>query len=324
MILSLSANFFPSLPEMQYRYTLPVKKDVLRSLDRVVRATIFIAVILYLVHHFHGREVTWHALMNSFTRSTPHLLAVLLLMPVNLSLESLRWKYILDQDERVSFRNALQGVLAGLAFGLVTPRAIGDYAGRLMSVRTSEKAKYVGPLMISRVSLLMWTLAFGSLGAWFMLGKIAALVCFLAGPVTLLTCYILVKSVQFPGRPYVEMLLRGLKDLGWKQLGVLSGLGFLRYLVFSLQFYFLLSQAVPLEPVLIAGGIAWIFLAKSVLPSINFLGDLGVREFSAVYFFSFFAVDTAPVIASSLLIWSVNIAIPALAGSILLLKNRTV
>jgi uncharacterized membrane protein YbhN (UPF0104 family) len=61
-------------------------------------------------------------------------------------------------------------------------------------------------------------------------------------------------------------------------------------------------------------GVAFVFLVKSVIPT---LFDLGVREFSAVYFFSKFGFSPEPVMISSLILWIVNILIPSLVGTFL-------
>ena len=62
-----------------------------------------------------------------------------------------------------------------------------------------------------------------------------------------------------------------------------------------------------------SGG-TYIFLAKSVLPTINFLSDLGIREYAAVTFFEKFNVPLVPTLSASLTLWILNILIPTLGG----------
>jgi uncharacterized membrane protein YbhN (UPF0104 family) len=61
---------------------------------------------------------------------------------------------------------------------------------------------------------------------------------------------------------------------------------------------------------------------KSVLPSFNFLSDLGIREFSAVYFFSPLGVDEIAIISASLLIWLINLLAPAMVGFFYVLRLK--
>ena len=56
------------------------------------------------------------------------------------------------------------------------------------------------------------------------------------------------------------------------------------------------------------------FLAKSVLPTFNFFNDLGVREFSAAIYFDALNIASGPVIMAGLILWLINIALPALVG----------
>lgn len=77
------------------------------------------------------------------------------------------------------------------------------------------------------------------------------------------------------------------------------------------QFCLVLYAFMTLSPMLMIGGVTWIFLA-----------DLGVRDISAEHFLLYFTVDTVPVIFTSLAICSINIAIPSLAGEIIVLKDR--
>ncbi len=322
MILSRSANFFPTLPEMQYRYSLPVKKEALRYLDALVRLVVFCAVLIYLYHHLQDQDLTLSSMVEMVYPGTVVTWLAVLLVPFNLGLEAWRWQYILSLKSPVRFSRAAEGVLAGMAFALVTPHAVGDYLGRLMATPVPDKQRYVGSIMISRVALLMWTMLFGAIGVYYLYGVLPAIACAASGPLSLVLIYFVFRNWNFPGRRFVASFLEGLQELKGRQLVAVCFLGLLRYLVFTFQFFLLLQGITPLDPFLILAGVTWIFLAKSVIPSVNFLGDLGVREFSAVLFFAVFTRDTWAVVAASLLLWCINIALPALAGSVILLKER--
>ena len=66
-------------------------------------------------------------------------------------------------------------------------------------------------------------------------------------------------------------------------------------------------------PVLLAG-ITWVFLAKSVVPSLNFLGALGIREVSTVVFFELYTNTLAPVVLAAFMLYTLNVLLPAVAG----------
>jgi len=101
----------------------------------------------------------------------------------------------------------------------------------------------------------------------------------------------------------------------FKQVTQLLWLSFLRYLVFSFQFVILLKMFLPkLKLMDIFSGTTWIFLIKSIVPSFNFLLDLGIRELSALQFFESYGVREVNILAGTLSIWILNILFPSILG----------
>ena len=59
------------------------------------------------------------------------------------------------------------------------------------------------------------------------------------------------------------------------------------------------------------------FLLKSLVPSLNALADVGVRELSATHLFGLLGQSALPVLSASLSLWVLNIALPSAAGLVL-------
>ena len=59
--------------------------------------------------------------------------------------------------------------------------------------------------------------------------------------------------------------------------------------------------------------IALTFFVSSAIPSFA-LTEIAVRSASSVYFFSTITTDTNAIISSSITLWMINLAIPALIG----------
>jgi hypothetical protein len=91
-----------------------------------------------------------------------------------------------------------------------------------------------------------------------------------------------------------------------------------RYAVFTLQFALLLHglAAVPLTDAL--ASVPVIFLVTTLVPT-TALTELGIRSSVAATFVN---GDAGLVILSTALVWLINIVVPALAGSLLLLVAR--
>ena len=106
------------------------------------------------------------------------------------------------------------------------------------------------------------------------------------------------------------------------------GLSLLRYLVFCIQFALLLSlTGLDLSFTELLLSVFIIYFIMGLLPSL-WLGNLGPRELisimviSSFYPSEFIEAEHFKVIWPSILLWLVNLCIPALLGSIFLLANR--
>jgi len=113
-------------------------------------------------------------------------------------------------------------------------------------------------------------------------------------------------------------------------LFILLIISFIRYLVFSTQFYFFLvifRISIPYPEALIL--ISVIYLLMMILPSIA-LTELGIRGSLSVYMFSLyfqrlgFVADPyhLGIFAASSLLWLINIVLPALAGTFFVFRLK--
>ena len=264
-------------------------------------------------------------------------MAALLLVPLNWLLEALKWQVLARRVSGAGLERCLQAVLAGLCLGMVTPRSLGDYAGRLLVHGGEEKVRMVGAVLLNRMVQSLSTFAGGIAGLliliWYLgfwqSGVLAMLL--LPGVVGIVAIVLLTGAgsgnfISWLQQRFGDKLIRWIEvikeyspvDLFW-----VNSWALLRYGVFSLQFLFLLWWAGLEGPFIILGAaIAATFLLKTLVPAFNFLSDLGVREFSALLVFSLLEMPHAEIIAASLLLWIMNICLPALAGLTIVLQLR--
>jgi uncharacterized membrane protein YbhN (UPF0104 family) len=100
-------------------------------------------------------------------------------------------------------------------------------------------------------------------------------------------------------------------------------IGMSRYVVIVVQFTIalaLFSWPIPYPDLI--GCVGLVLLAKTLLPAINIIGDLGLREFTALYVFSPYHLPPEQVVAATFLIWLVNILMPLLVGMGLIWKYK--
>ena len=239
---------------------------------------------------------------------------VLLLMLLNWTLEALRWKLSLSVFEKVTLVESLQIVVSGLALNWVVPFTAGDAAYRL----AWQKDKYstTSAMFINRGFMILITTAYGLLSIHYY-SKLE-----LQANVMLISFLLVALLGAWGLHRYGQRFLGYFKQISGGTLLSIISISLLRYVVFVLQFYLLMSLFLPLAPsVQLLYGIGWIFFFKSAIPSM--LGGLGVREASALVFFA----ETAQpelVLIPVFLIWVINTVIPSIAGLMMIWSRRFV
>ncbi|MGJ3237039.1 lysylphosphatidylglycerol synthase domain-containing protein [Marivirga sp.] len=288
----------------------------------VIKVFVTLLVLIFLYEKIREDQSGFLAAFQLFKDNLGVLLLVILLMPLNWLMEVLKWKFSIQPITHITFSNAIIGVLAGVAMGFVTPHAIGDYFAKVFSISHQDRKKALGLILISRLMQMLPTALFGLIAFYIYSQKSLAQIDIpisITYPIlsVLGVLIVIIFLILFLKRkhPRINDYVQPVKSMGLKLISILAGLSFLRYLVFSTQFLLLLSVlGLKLSLFLQFMGIAFMFLAKSILPTFNFLSDLGVREFSVALFFDNLEVEVASIIASGLILWLINIALPAFIG----------
>lgn len=263
------------------------------------------------------------------------LAAVLLLAPANWLLEAIKWKMLLQKIEPVPLHKALASTLTGIAFALVTPNKIGDFAGRVLYLENRNKLRAAIATLISNLSQTLITYGFGITGlvyfclhypgSWPWLALAAALLS--AGLLLFLYFRIDLVARWAEGRRWLRKFIisvRILKRYSRKDLLRLLAVSFLRFCVYNLQFLLLanvLGAGIPWGAGFLVSGL--MFWMITVIPSV-FVADLAVRGFIAGLLFTGtgIAANSMAILAGSYTIWMLNLALPAIIGSLLLLGIR--
>ncbi len=263
------------------------------------------------------------------------------LMPINWALEAYKWQFLASKVEKISFVDAFKGTLAGLGLGFITPQAVGDFAARIYFLKMKNKMEALGAILLARVSMFFVAVFYGIIGFYilnnfevlkassFVEEKMIWLVALLA----FVTLTMIIHFNIYDHIPYKHYRKRWLMWF-WNSFKVLTQysyndfsicflLSVARYLVFTVQYLLLLHFfGVDIYNILIVSAVWMIYFVKSIFPTFNFLNDLGVREVSAVYFLSQLGVSNSDAVLSSLCLWLINILIPTLAGTAILLSAK--
>lgn len=259
------------------------------------------------------------------------LVGAIILVPANIGLEASRWRLCLGSLEVRSWRSHFAAVVTGISIGLPFTHLVGDYSGKLALAR--RHAGDAVPLLMASSFSQYWVSYLGGMAGLLFLqmaqmlpARLAALSNGLAiwGAFLLVGYYLLPRVYQWARRLPFAWATRLPQSVQWPSLTNLLGLSMLRYGVILAQYALLLAFFSPqgLLPLFLAGT-AIALCIKTLVPFLSVGGMIGVRELLALTLLGSLGFDDPTVLAVSLSIWVLNIALPALVGSTVLARIRS-
>ncbi|MBC7829555.1 MAG: flippase-like domain-containing protein [Chitinophagaceae bacterium] len=322
---------------------LRLNKNIKLILNYFIGPLLF-CVLVYSIYRQLQRQPDWklslQQIWGSFdSGSVWTILLVMGLMLVNWGIEARKWQLAISQVQIVSFPKAFKAIFTGTTLAFFTPNRMGEYMGRILYIRKGNRIKAISLTIVCSMAQLLVTLSAGLIGLSFVKSYIISSsnissvkswielsMVITAGAVLILGLLYfrlrwLTKLVQRTPRinKYVAYI-RVLDNFNATILLRILSLCVLRYAVFVLQ-YFLFFQVFDVE-------INWwqtfwsisvVFLILAVVPSIALLTELGIRWKASIELVALFSTNITGILATSLAIWIINLVIPALIGSLLIL-----
>ena len=263
---------------------------------------------------------------------------VILFVFVNWGLEARKWQLLMKTLQPLSFFTAFKSVLCGVTLSLNTPNRIGEYGGRILFVHEGNRLKAITLSIAGGMAQLIITMLMGCLGLTYLLFTMDAsgnlmgisvfwIRIFLYGSIfgTIIFIFFffrlgwLIRLLE--KLPYADRFLKYinvLETFDAKILLRLLSISFFRYIVFVLQYIFML-QLLQVEQNVWSG--LWVitvmFWILAIIPSFA-IAELGIRGTIAKTLFSY-SSNTIGILTATFGIWFVNLFIPALIGSLLIL-----
>ena len=263
---------------------------------------------------------------------------VIVFVFVNWGLEARKWQLLMKALQPISFITAFKSVLCGVTLSLNTPNRIGEFGGRILFVNDGNRIKAISLSIAGSMAQLIITMLMGCFGLTYLLFTMDAtgtamgisvfwLRIFLCGSIlgTIVFIFLffrlswLIRLLE--KMPYANRFLKYinvLETFDAKILLRLLSISFFRYIVFVLQYIFML-QLLQVEQNIWTG--FWIitvmFWILAIIPSIA-IAELGIRGTVAKTLFSY-STNTIGILTATFGIWFVNLFIPAIIGSVLIL-----
>ena len=268
---------------------------------------------------------------------------VVVLMVFNWGIESKKWQILVHHVQDFSFYRAFKSVLSGCSITMLTPNRIGEYGGRIIYVEEKNRIKAISLTLVGSLSQLLVTMIMGTIGLLYLgylshnNAKVHAvlpefwgdLLIYLSMGLTviLLLFYLrlgwLVRTMEkLPSLQKVVNHIKVLDEFSERNLVHILLLSFVRYLVFVLQYILLLQVMGVYIPVFLCFWLMSVFyLVMAVAPTIGFI-DLPVRVSASWVIFKWYTDNELGVSTASLGIWIINLVVPAIIGSLLILNIK--
>lgn len=256
---------------------------------------------------------------------------------VNWGIEARKWQLLIKPVQPMNFFTAFKAVLCGVTLSLNTPNRIGEYGGRVLFVKDGGRLQAVSLSIAGSMAQLIITMLMGCGGLLFVLLNGADIgitpfwvKIFLYGSlaatfITMIFFFRLSWLIKMIDKlPYSEKFskyISVLESFDAKILLRLLLLSAMRYIVFVLQYIFML-QLMQVEQNWWQGFwlVTLLFWIMAIIPSFA-IAELGIRGKVSERLF-FYSTNTLGILAVTFGIWFINLFIPALIGSLLILSIK--
>ncbi len=310
-----------------------------KLLSRILKICLLVGSFAYLYYKISAQDVLlmWKQTLHLLSDKDKAVLFVyaILLVFVNWGIEALKWQKLIHRLEVLSFFESLKSVLAGVALSIVTPNRAGEFAGKIFYLRKANRADAMLLSIVGSLSQVLITFCIGLFAFYYYLIEFQT---FSINPTLLFSFFACIVTMSLFLFFNVEYIAKHWKSwnfiqkiipyrpekfsLSKREIGFLVFLSAVRFFVFSIQFYLLMKLfdlGLDLKESLVL--IALYFFLISLIPTYA-LSELGVRGSVAISLFGPFGMGSAGILAASLLLWMINLAIPALTGSFFVYQLR--
>jgi hypothetical protein len=251
------------------------------------------------------------------------LLLTFLLMLLNWSLESFKWKYLLNSVEDINFFQSVKGVLSGLAIGFITPNRVGEFAGKIAYLKSENRANGAVMSFVGSSAQLLVTIQAGLIAI--AVSKYGSVVDVFVTPITLVML-VIISLAWFKSNLFLKWISKftwlkkwnkhadKLADVSESKMITVYVISLVRYMVFPLQYFILfrmLDTSIDFSECLSMTATSYFLLA--IVPTYA-IAEIGARGSMNLLAFSELNAPFA-VLSVTFLIWMINLIIPALIGS---------
>ncbi len=261
------------------------------------------------------------------------------LVVANTGLQFLRWRYLVRLIARgTSDKDIFSSLFIGFSAGFFTPGQVGEHGGRIVTLSSLPAIQVLAVSIIDKLYVLAFTVITGVIAAWlyfiiylpqYWTPLLTAVVIIVVISFLIVVLYpdllkTILRTLLHRFRKYraVSAFLFMKDVFHRRQARVLLFLTIIYYIVILVQYHFFVRAFEPVSIGVSALCTSNLLFTKSVILPISF-SDLGIRESTAIFFFSRAGVSASSAFNASMCIFFVDILFPSLLGSLLIFRIKS-
>lgn len=252
------------------------------------------------------------------------------LLVFNWGFEWLKWnKTIQLINTETTTKNNFRAFMAGIATGLLTPNMLGNFIGRMYYFKRKFRPSIVLLTILSNFTQFFASIAFGFISLLLLketpwdvnltsINYLLFLFCLVILSIYFFFEYFPLKFIKRK-KSYLKLISILKKDKTYRFKILFYSIA--RHFVFTLQFWLMFNA---FEDALNSDTFFWIwqiFLWTTLVPSLWF-GKLVIRESIALLVLGSVGFGQVEILTTSILIWLVNLAFPAIISIFICKQNK--
>jgi len=315
------------------------KAKIIKLTETIVKIVIVLLGIWIIYKKIiNNQNITqlWSDIKSSFT-STKHiylLIVTIILVPINIYLEGVKWKIQLKPIENISYYKSFLSIFTGLTAGMFFPNRMGNFLGRIFMMENGDRIKAAMVTIVGGMAQMIATVSVGLIATIFFVNKYFVL---LTISIILIVALLLLIYFNIHVLKYFQFLIpKKFKEKTKEYFDVFSLydkkellkiliISFLRYFIYTFQFVLLIwAFNIPLTYLNAMIPISFTYLLMMVIPFIT-ITEIAIRgSVSILVFEKWFIINGISnslelmVFSASSLLWILNIAIPSIIGLFLI------
>lgn len=313
-----------------------ISKAKIRKFTEISVKIVIVLLGVWILYKklFHNQNITqlWTDLKSSVVTTNNIILTLLalLLVPVNIYLEGIKWKFQLKPIENISNWKSFLSIFTGITAGMFFPNRMGNFLGRIFMLEKGDRIKAAMVTIVGGMGQMIATVSIGLIAAIFFIKKHLVL---LTISVILIVVLLLIMYFNIQFLKYFQFLIpKKFKEKTKEYFEIFSlysktellkilAISFLRYFIYTFQFVILIwAFNIPLTYFKAMIPISLTYILMMIIPFIT-ITEIAVRGSVSILVFEKWLIINnistsygVMVFSASSLLWIFNIAIPSIIG----------